>query len=146
MKTRLLALLFLFCLLVPVAQADERILSFHSDITVHEDAHLTVTETIVIRSEAIKIKHGIYRDFPQKYEEASGKIRKVGFRMVGVKRGGKPEPYATKDYENGIRTYIGSDNVTLAPGIYEYELTYTTDHQLGFFNEYDELYWNVTGN
>ncbi|MBI5633933.1 MAG: DUF2207 domain-containing protein [Nitrospirae bacterium] len=146
MKTCLLSLLLILCLLIPLAEADERILSFHSDITVHEDAHLTVTETIVVSSEAKKIKHGIYRDFPQRYDEASGKIRKVGFHLVGVKRGGKPEPYLTKDYENGIRTYIGSKDVTLAPGKYEYELTYTTDHQLGFFGDYDELYWNVTGN
>ncbi len=146
MKTCLLALLLILCLFIPPAKADERIVSFHSDITVHEDAHLTVKETIVVSSEAKKIKHGIYRDFPQRYEEASGKIRKVGFRVVGVKRGGKPEPYITKDYENGIRVYLGSDAITLAPGTYEFELTYATDHQLGFFGEYDELYWNVTGN
>ena len=146
MKTCLFSLLLILCLLIPLAKADERILSFHSDITVHEDAHLTVKETIIVLSEAKKIKHGIYRDFPQRYEEASGKIRKVGFRVTGAKRSGKPEPYVTKEYENGIRTYLGDDAVTLAPGKYEYELTYTTDHQLGFFSEYDELYWNVTGN
>ncbi len=146
MKTCLLSLLLILCLFIPLAQADERILSFHSDITVHEDAHLTVKETIIVQSEAKKIKHGIYRDFPQKYEEASGMIIKVGFRVVGVKRGGKPEPYFTKEEENGVRVYIGNNDVTLAPGEYEYELTYATDHQLGFFSEYDELYWNVTGN
>ena len=146
MKTFLLSLLLMSCLLIPPAGADERILSFHSDITVHEDAHLIVKETIVVQTEATKIKHGIYRDFPQKYEEASGKIMKVGFRVTGVKRDGKPEPYFTKDAENGVRIYIGSDAVTLAPGRYEFELTYTTDHQLGFFDGYDELYWNVTGN
>lgn len=146
MQTCLASLLFSFCLLISLAEADERILSFHSDITVHEDAHLTVTETITVQSEARKIKHGIYRDFPQRYEEASGKIRKVGFRVVGVKRGGRTEPFHAKDRENGIRIYIGSDTVTLGPGKYEYELTYTTDHQLGFFDNYDELYWNVTGN
>ncbi len=146
MKAFQLSLLLILCLLVPWAEADERILSFHSDITVHDDAHLTVKETIIVRSEAKKIKHGIYRDFPQKYEEASGKFRKTGFRLLGAKRGGKPEPYFAKEYENGVRTYIGNNDVTLTPGEYEYELTYTTDHQLGFFNEFDELYWNVTGN
>lgn len=146
MKIHLLFLLLILCLLIPLAEADERILSFRSNITVHEDAHLTVTESITVKSEARKIKHGIYRDFPQRYEEASGKIRKIGFSVVGVKRGGRPEPFFTKDRENGIRIFFGSDTVTLAPGKYDYELTYTTDHQLGFFDSYDELYWNVTGN
>jgi len=146
MKTCLVSLLLILFLFIPLAQADERILSFQSDITVHEDSSMTVKETIRVRAEGAKIKRGIYRDFPQRYEESSGKFRKVGFRVTGVKRGGKAEPYVTKEYENGIRTYIGDDNVTLAPGNYEYELTYITDHQLGFFNDYDELYWNVTGN
>jgi uncharacterized membrane protein YgcG len=30
--------------------------------------------------------------------------------------------------------------------VYEYELSYRTDRQLGFFADHDELYWNVTGN
>ena len=31
-------------------------------------------------------------------------------------------------------------------GIHEYQLRYQTSRQLGFFEDYDELYWNVTGN
>jgi uncharacterized membrane protein YgcG len=133
-------------IVVPSSWAREQILSFHSDITVHEDAHLTVKETITVKAERKKIKHGIYRDFPQKYEAGSGKIIKVGLHVEEVKRDGKPEPYFEKEQENGVRIYMGDENTTLAPGQYEYELTYTTDHQLGFFKDYDELYWNVTGN
>ena len=140
------SVLILTIISVPSSWAREEILSFHSDITVHEDASLTVKETITVTAEGKKIKHGIYRDFPQKYEEASGKIIKVGFSVIGVKRGGKPESYFAKDYENGTRVYIGDNDVILVSGKYEYELTYTTDHQLGFFKDYDELYWNVTGN
>ncbi len=32
------------------------------------------------------------------------------------------------------------------PGRHVYTLTYATDRQIGFFADYDELYWNVTGN
>ncbi|MET0225400.1 MAG: DUF2207 domain-containing protein, partial [Dokdonella sp.] len=34
----------------------------------------------------------------------------------------------------------------LTPGEYAYELHYRTTRQLGFFDDHDELYWNVTGN
>src|SRR5262249_23324937 len=34
----------------------------------------------------------------------------------------------------------------LPPGEHTYELRYRTDRQLGFFRDYDELYWNVTSN
>ena len=37
------------------AGADERILNFNSDITVHQDASMTVRETIRVKSEGDKI-------------------------------------------------------------------------------------------
>ena len=34
----------------------------------------------------------------------------------------------------------------LRPGEYTYTITYRVDRELGFFKDFDELYWNVTGN
>ena len=34
----------------------------------------------------------------------------------------------------------------LPTGEHSYEIRYRTTRQLGFFADYDELYWNVTGN
>ena len=48
---------------LPVS-SDERILAYHSDIDVHADASMTVTETIRVRAEGNNIRRGIYRDFP----------------------------------------------------------------------------------
>ena len=42
------------------SQADERILSFHSDVQVFEDGIIEVTETIKVRSEGKQIRRGIY--------------------------------------------------------------------------------------
>jgi len=140
------SIIFLSALFIPVANAEEKILSFHSDVTVKEDASLLVTETITVVSEGQKIKHGIYRDFPVKYKEGTGKIIKVGFHVAGVKRDGRPDEFRETEQDNGVRVYIGKADFTLPAGRHEYELTYTTDHQLGFFDGYDELYWNVTGN
>jgi predicted aconitase with swiveling domain len=41
---------------------------------------------------------------------------------------------------------MGHKNVFLKPGIYTYTFSYKTSRQLGFFEDFDELYWNVTGN
>lgn len=135
-------------LLIPVARtgAEEKILSFHSDITVHPDASLTVTETIRVRAENDKIKRGIYRDFPTRYRGKFGLTRLVGFKVLQIMRDGKPEPYHFEAVQNGKRIYIGQENYILTPGEYTYMLVYKTDHQLGFFTDFDELYWNVTGN
>ncbi|MGQ0660878.1 DUF2207 domain-containing protein [Sphingosinicella sp.] len=128
-----------------VLAGGERILSYASDITVNADASLDVVETIRVRAEGMRINHGIYRDFPTRYERAGRTIR-VGFDVQGVTRDGQSEPYATERIDNGVRVRIGDANIIVPPGEHTYVLRYRTTRQLGFFDSYDELYWNVTGN
>jgi len=141
----LLAVLFLVCIRPP-AHADERILRYDSSIVVRMDGSLRVTEVITVRSEGDRIKRGIYRDFPTLYRGAWGFNSSVPFTVVEVLRNGRPEAYHIEDIERGKRVYIGGSQTYLAPDLYTYSLTYTTDFLLGFFEEYTELYWNVTGN
>ena len=129
-----------------LADNHERILSFDSNIRVHEDASMTVKETISVVSTGNQIKRGIYRDFPTKYRSKRGVWTVVSFDVERVTRDGRPEAYFTESKSNGVRLYIGNKNVFLQPGRYTYEITYRTTRQLGFFDGFDELYWNVTGN
>ncbi len=128
------------------ARGAEKILSFHSDIKINGDASLTVTETIRVRAENDQIKRGIYRDFPTRYREKYGLTRRVGFRVLQVLRDERPEAFHLEGSALGQRVYMGRKEVILNPGDYTYTLVYETDRQLGFFSEFDELYWNVTGN
>ncbi|HVS64490.1 MAG TPA: DUF2207 domain-containing protein [Thermoanaerobaculia bacterium] len=128
------------------AFAQEQILRFDSDIAVDVDGNLRVTETIRVRAEGVDIQRGIYRDFPLDYSGRFGTRVRVPFRVVEVLRDGRPEPHHTESIANGVRVYIGSASVMLEAGEYEYALTYETGHQLGFFADHDELYWNATGN
>lgn len=128
------------------AHADERILSYDSEITVHAGGSQTVAETIRARAEGARIKRGIYRDFPTTYRTASGTRHRVDFRVVAVARDGQPEPFHTERLGNGVRVYVGRADVFLAPGEYTWRIEYVTDRQLGHFASHDELYWNVTGN
>ena len=143
--TALLSLAFLL-LTVLTANADERILSFTSDIDVSENSSMLVTETIRVSAEGTKIKRGIYRDFPTRYRDRFGSRVNVDFQLISVKKDGVVEPHHIKKQSNGVRIYIGHENVFLERGIYTYEITYSTTRQLGYFEEHDELYWNVTGN
>jgi uncharacterized membrane protein len=128
------------------AGTDERILNFHSDITVLKDASINVRETIRVKSGGDKIKRGIYREFPTRYRDYFGNRYVVGFTVLAVLRDGNPEPYHTERMSNGERVYIGQKEVFLDPGEYTYTLEYKTTRQIGFFEDHDELYWNVTGN
>lgn len=141
----LLSLAFsLFCL--PAAAQDERIRSFDSQITLNMDGSLLVKETIVVNSEGITMKHGIYRDFPVRYKDHRGISRSVPFAIVSLTRDGSSEPYHTSDMGSDVRTYFGSADKLLPDGEHTYEFTYKTSRQLGFFKDNDELYFNATGN
>jgi len=147
--TLIAAILSSLALLLPAHSRgadDEKILSFHSDIAVNADASMLVGETISVRSAQRQIKRGIYREFPTGYSDRYGNQHRVGFQVVRVLRDGKPEAYHCESCPNGVRVYIGRRDVFLPPGEYTYTLAYTTDRQIGFFSDHDELYWNVTGN
>jgi uncharacterized membrane protein YgcG len=147
-KRRRLAMLFAFAFLAytSVAHADERILAFHSDITVATDASMQVDETIRVHAEGDQIRHGIYRDFPTRYNDRFGNRVHVEFDPQSVTRDGKDEPFHTEGQVNGVRVYFGSSDTLLETGDYTYVFHYRTNRQLGFFDDFDELYWNVTGN
>ena len=137
-------LLLLLLLSTPLA-AEEYIESFHSDIEVRRNGDLLVTETILVRAEGKSIRRGIFRDFPTRYRSGDGRDLVVGFEVLAVTRDGHAEPFDIRNQANGKRVYIGNKNVYLSPGFYEYQISYLTTRQLGFFKDFDELYWNVTG-
>jgi uncharacterized membrane protein YgcG len=132
--------------LVSIALAEERILDYHSDITINTDGSMIVDESITVRAEGRRIVRGIYRDFPTDYRDEFGNQYVVDFDVLGVRRDGDDESWHTEARSNGVRVYVGDANRTLKPGTYVYTIRYRTNRQLGFFEKHDELYWNVTGN
>ena len=115
-------------------------------IMVDEKGDMTVTETITVNAEGNKIKRGIYRDFPTRYKDRLGNRYNVGFSIIHILRDGNTEPYHMESRSNGVRIYIGHKDKYLKKGDYTYTIAYRTNRQLGFFEQHDELYWNVTGN
>ena len=128
-----------------LAGADERILEFHSDITVMQDGWLEVTETIRVRAEGDRIRRGIYRDFPTEYFDQLGNRYVVDFQPLAVLRNGAPEAFHAVEDRNGVRTYFGHSDRYIDPGIHTYQFRYRASRMLGYFENHDELYWNVTG-
>ena len=125
--------------------AQERILSFHSDIQIHADASMTVTETIRVQAEGRTIRRGIYREFPTRYRDQYGNRVVVDFEVLTLTRDGQAEVYDVSERLNGVRIDFGGDDLLPVPAQYEYALTYRTHRQIGYFEDHDELYWNVTG-
>ncbi len=143
MKTPVLILILL---LSTSAFSDERILSFHSDIHIFTDGMIEVTETIQVRAEGDQIRRGIYRDFPVEYEDRLGNTYEITVEPLAVLRDEMPESFHTVRNRRDIRTYFGRSDRFIEPGEHTYTYRYRANRMLGYFDEHDELYWNVTGN
>ncbi len=146
MKTLAACLAAALLLVAAPAVADEVIERFDAEIVVQPDGVLAVTETIRVKAEGDQIKRGIFRDFPLTFVDAEDRVRSVTFSIEDVTRDGEPEPYHTARNNEGIRIYIGEQDVLLAPGVYTYTIRYETGRQVRFLDEHTELFWNVTGN
>jgi uncharacterized protein (TIGR04222 family) len=128
-----------------LAGADERILSFHSDILVLADGAIEVTETIRVRAEGDRIRRGIYRDQYTDYEDTFGNRYECSIEPLSVLRNGASEDFHVVRIERGKRVYFGSKERVIPHGEHTYRYRYRAERMLGFFPEHDELYWTVTG-
>ncbi len=128
------------------AVSDERILEFHSDVRVFADGMIEVTETIKVRAEGRQIRRGIYRDFPVDYEDRLGNEYRMRLEPLAVLRNGDRESFHTVRSGRDVRTYFGRSDRFIDQGVHTYTFRYRVNRMIGFFEEHDELYWNVTGN
>ncbi len=129
-----------------VAQAqdvDWSMPSFAADIVVHDDASLTVTETIT--ADFRSAKHGIFRNIPWRYATDEGGTMQVPLTIERVERDGKTEPYTTSYIDDLLEVKIGDADVTIA-GEHTYVIVYIVQAAVNFFDDHTELYWNATGN
>jgi uncharacterized membrane protein YgcG len=127
------------------AQDREEILNYQSAIEVRIDGTLQVTETITVKSLQQAIRRGIFRSFPTKYRDAYGNRIKVGFTVQEILKDGQPEPYEVSAEGDYTVVRIGDPVVFLPRGSHTYTIAYTTNRQIGFFEDFDELYWNIIG-
>ena len=140
------ALAALALLAAAPAAAEEVIKTFASTVFIKKDGSLDVTERIRVNVENVSINHGIYRDFPTRYSTPQGGRMKVGFELVQTRLDGQPVQNSVEQMFNGVRIKLGSPDEYVSRGVHDYLINYRVTRQLGFFKDFDELYWNVTGN
>ena len=127
------------------AAAEELINRFDVGLEVETDGDLIVTETITVTAEGNQIRRGIFRDLPR-YFLMDGDRMRYGYKVLSLKRNGEREPYETSTVNNAWRIRIGDEDRFLSPGEHVYEIRYRVKNQVRYFEEFDEIYWNVTGN
>ncbi len=142
---RALPALLLLLAATPAA-AEERIQRFVSDVQIQKDSSLEVTETIDVRAEHNAINRGIYRDFPTRYRGPHGSQVRIGFTFRDATLDGMPVQASTETVSNGVRIRLGDPDKLVDIGDHRYVIRYQTTRQVGRFKDFDELYWNATGN
>lgn len=124
----------------------EGIMDFHSDIKIEVDGKIIVTETIIVNTTLNDIRRGIVRSIPNYRTDAKGKKQKMDFTIISVHRNENIEKWNTETVNEHKEIYIGDSNVMLTRGKHTYVIVYESYGHIGFFDTFDELYWNVTGN
>ena len=116
---------------------DEGIFLFDVDIQVQSNGTIQVKEYIALNAQWQKIRRGIYRDIPVSLTE---RVTPVSLNMDG-----NSHPFFTERQIRSLRVNFGNDNY-ITKGIHAYSFVYTYTGAINFLKNYDELYWNVTGN
>ncbi|MBX3511170.1 MAG: DUF2207 domain-containing protein [Hyphomonadaceae bacterium] len=139
-------LLFVFALLAATpALAREQISRFDVTVTVQRSGAIEVTERLAVVAEGDQIRRGIFRDLPR-YFERGGQRYRYDYHIAGITRDGRDEPYETSTEGGAYRIRIGDPDYLLPNGEHIYELRYSVRGQVRYFADYDEIYWNATGN
>jgi uncharacterized membrane protein YgcG len=147
-QSKLFSALFLVLVVLaaPAWGQEERLLRFDVTATVQADATVTVKERILVAANGLKIKRGIIRVFPTDYNDSTGQSVRTDFDLLTATINGRPVEASVDRVGKNLEIRLGSPDVLLEPGQYQYELTYKTVGWLAFLDDHDELYWNVTGN
>ena len=128
-----------------VPDGPERVLSFDSTIQIQQDGSIEVTEDIRVLVKGIDIQRGIIREIPTIYQTGGRKVL-VPIDRIKVEHNGEQVVFMKYALDNGIGLRIGSPYVYLENGVHQYSISYRVLRQIGRFDSWDELYWNVNGN
>ncbi|MGE5803183.1 MAG: LemA family protein [Gemmatimonadota bacterium] len=138
----LLLLLALSATSLAAQQKSYWIERFDARIVVHRDRAIDVTETIT--AHFVGSWNGLYRTIPVEYRTRQGLNWTLGVRLVSVQDdAGRPLRVETSRESYYVKYKVWIPNAANANRTIV--LRYRATNGLRFFDEHDELYWNVTG-
>ncbi len=140
----LLSFLFVILFLPKNVLAVEQIDDFSSLISINKDASIEVTEKISYDF-SLSEKHGIFRDIPVSYQTNLGQ-REIKISNISIKNEkGEDYPFTSERLGRNLRLKIGDPDLLIS-GKKTYVISYKVSGAINYFDDHDELYWNVVGN
>ena len=126
------------------AQAWE-ISRYRSDLLIQTNGTLDVTDVIVAEF-GTETRRGIFDSIPLRVRDKYGESHRLEVAIQEVTDDQKhPLEFAETETEYHHRLRIGSDQATVT-GRQTYRIRYLVRGAVFFYDDHDELVWNVTGN
>ncbi|NLD06023.1 MAG: DUF2207 domain-containing protein [Synergistaceae bacterium] len=145
-KTALLcAAVFVILSAAQFAEAMETFNRFHADLVINENSSVEVTEEILVNVENIEINRGIIRSLPVEYRDGEGNSIELGLEIIDIKLDGQDVSWSSVRSGINVNVKIGDANKIIPKGLHTFLIRYQVERHIGFFDDHDELYWNVTG-
>lgn len=138
MKKIILSLLFLLSFSWCCACDTEKILRFDVLTQISADSSVTVRERILVCSTSKEIKRGIYRTLAKK-----GPAR---YEILSVAKNGQKEEFSKTEDSKTLTLRIGNPEKIISKGVHAYDIHYRVFGSLRYHKNFDEFYWNLTGN
>lgn len=126
------------------AQNSWEIRDFNSTILIQKSGTVLIKESISVDFNTLN-KHGIYRNIPYIYNTKSDEKRYSEITIQSVERNDRKEKFAISKNDSHLQIKIGDPDKTISQQ-QKYTITYLVKGVLDSYNDFDEFYWNVTGN
>ena len=142
LRTLILTVLCL-ALVIPAAARDWHIARYTTTMTVARDGTAQVLEHLEVVFDGEY--HGIYRDIPIQYPGPHGSNYTLFLTVTGVSDGHGHKLKYDSSVQNGSRhlKILIPDAVNATRTV---DIHYNLTNVVRWFDDHDELYWNVTGN
>lgn len=127
-----------------LAPAEEHIAYMLTSINIEPTGLLRLSEEFVFVSNNEGFPAGFFRILPKYAYSLNNKRRKLDLTLDSVTVNGETYPY--KITEIGDYLHIEPETpLDLPSGVYTYRFNYLIDRAVWFYDDFDELYWDVTG-
>src|SRR3989338_244778 len=122
----------------------EIIKSFYAETTLNQNSAVDIKENIIYDFGAAE-RHGIFRYIPIGYNARGGKYKLRVSKISITDADGAPLTFKISYPQNKLNIRIGDPEKTIT-GLRAYAINYTVKRAINYFDDYDEFYWNITGN
>ena len=122
----------------------EHIPYLYTQIVVLPSGQLKIEETIMLISNAKKLRYPLIKSIPSYVLDREGKPHNIDVKLDSVTINGQPISYNIQKRQNN---FLIKPDVTfpLDAGIYKYVFNYIVDRQIVQYDNFDELNWDVSG-